>query len=116
MNKVVCDWSCPDTHMLNWQIEEIFKLFSNGDGTIDNHELELAMIAVGFRSESTDIKMKNKNGEAILDAIAADGTVMLLSNSKACHCLQSSDSKIQIQSMIFLYFSWIWWMPYLRWH
>ena len=57
------------------QIKEIFELFdTDGGGTIDRRELEFAMIAMGFHSESQS-KRTGGSEDAMIDAIAGDGTV-----------------------------------------
>ena len=51
------------------QIEDIFKLFDiDGGGTIDRHELNFALVALGFG---------DKAGSALVDNIIADGEVTL---------------------------------------
>ena len=55
------------------QIREIFNLFdTDGGGTIDKNEMDLAMVALGFHSP----KSKEHNG-ALVEEIVGDGVVTL---------------------------------------
>ncbi len=63
------------------QINEIFDLFdTDGGGSIDRVELELALVALGFRKEDSvrklpgNLKLKQK-GSASIENIVKDGTV-----------------------------------------
>jgi Ca2+-binding EF-hand superfamily protein len=63
------------------QIEEIFNLFdTDGGGTIDRSELELALVALGFQRKISAHKRlyKRKSATAeFVNSIASDGTVTL---------------------------------------
>lgn len=61
------------------QIEEIFNLFdTDGGGSIDRSELELALVALGFQRKMKSRKdRKGKATTEMIQSIAADGTVTL---------------------------------------
>ena len=55
------------------QIREVFNLFdTDGGGTIDRGEMDLAMVALGFHAPTS-----NKNNGALMDEIIDDGVVTL---------------------------------------
>ena len=55
------------------QIREVFNLFdTDGGGTIDRGEMDLAMVALGFNAPTS-----NKNNGALVDEIVGDGVVTL---------------------------------------
>ena len=59
------------------QIREIFELFdTDGGGYIDKKELQFAMSALGFQSD-TQLKEKKSETANLMDAILSDGTVTL---------------------------------------
>ncbi len=62
------------------QIKDIFNLFdTDGGGTIDRHELNFALVALGFGDKRVDKGNKSKasSGHSMLDEIMADGQVTL---------------------------------------
>jgi Ca2+-binding EF-hand superfamily protein len=60
------------------QIEQIFNLFdTDGGGTIDKRELDLAMVALGFQGKAKEAKWKNKTAAKMVDDMVADGKVTL---------------------------------------
>ena len=59
------------------QIFEIFQLFdTDGGGTIDKRELELAMTVLGFQTKKIHNK-ENRDETKLMDSIVGDGTVTL---------------------------------------
>ena len=62
------------------QIEEIFNLFdTDGGGSIDRSELELALVALGFQRKISNEKKTTKSSATseMIQDIASDGTVTL---------------------------------------
>ena len=61
------------------QILEIFQLFdTDGGGTIDRRELELAMAVLGFQTKTNHSKDNRDHDEIkLLDALVGDGAVTL---------------------------------------
>jgi Ca2+-binding EF-hand superfamily protein len=60
------------------QIEEIFNLFdTDGGGTIDKRELDLAMVALGFHEKAEEGKEKNRAAAKMIEEMVADGKVTL---------------------------------------
>jgi Ca2+-binding EF-hand superfamily protein len=62
------------------QIREIFELFdTDGGGTIDRHEIDFAMVALGFQSTNKKSGRGQRHHATanILDTITADGHVTL---------------------------------------
>jgi Ca2+-binding EF-hand superfamily protein len=62
------------------QIREIFELFdTDGGGTIDRHEIDFAMVALGFQSANKKHSRGQQNHATanIIDTITADGHVTL---------------------------------------
>jgi hypothetical protein len=63
------------------QIREIFELFdTDGGGSIDRRELDLALVALGFQKEEPTRPPPGKNqqkGSGALANIVKDGTVTL---------------------------------------
>jgi Ca2+-binding EF-hand superfamily protein len=61
------------------QIHEIFDLFdTDGGGSIDRRELELALVALGFQKEGPAKPSPGKmllKGSSSVDSIVQDGTV-----------------------------------------
>ena len=59
------------------QIREVFDMFdTDGGGTIDRSELNLAMVALGFQNKKS-IKKRDAKGNVVLETIASDGAVTL---------------------------------------
>ena len=61
------------------QIEEIFNLFdTDGGGTIDPQELDIAMVALGFQTaDQQQRKRRDASTMQMVAAIASDGAVSL---------------------------------------
>ena len=61
------------------QIREIFELFDiDGGGTMDRRELDMAMVALGFKAQPARLARGRKRGAAVVEeAMMQDGSVDL---------------------------------------
>jgi Ca2+-binding EF-hand superfamily protein len=61
------------------QIREIFELFdTDGGGTMDRRELDMAMVALGFKAQPARLARGRKRGAAVVEeAMMQDGSVDL---------------------------------------